>query len=123
MLPEHRQKEFRNDARPAGLGVADNDIEPRAIVPKSDVHRPDIALRAEAVGQNPPVGKPRDHPLDNGMTDAQSSEAVEWNVANEGLERLTERVKIAVKIEMFRIDVGDDRDRRRQPSEAAVALV
>src|SRR5271167_2881977 len=57
------------------------------------------------------------------MIDAQRSEAIEWNVADKGLKGLAQYVEAAIEIEMLGIDVGDDRDRRRQSCKGAVALV
>ena len=68
-------------------------------------------------------GQRGDHALHDRMVDAQHREAVERDVADESLERLLQRGEIAVEIEVLGIDVGDDRDRRRQPGEGAVALV
>ncbi len=57
------------------------------------------------------------------MVDAHHGEAVERDVADKGLEGLLQGGEVAVEIEVFGIDVGDDGDRRRQPGEGAVALV
>src|SRR6516164_3821388 len=57
------------------------------------------------------------------MINAQCSKAIEWNIADESLKRLAQCTEAAVEIQMLRIDVGDDCDRRRQLGEGAVALI
>src|SRR6516162_3381574 len=57
------------------------------------------------------------------MINTQRYHAIKWNVAYKSLERLAQCVVAAVEIEMLRIDVGNDRYRRRQPGESTVALV
>ena len=57
------------------------------------------------------------------MIQADHAEAVEGNVLDEVAEGLLDRVEVAVVVQVFRVDVGDDRHGAFQAQEAAVALV
>src|SRR5213076_3183134 len=90
---------------------------------QADIGGADIGLRAEAVGQDTPVRQFGDHALDDGMVDAQNRKPIERDVSDKNLERLMQCRDVAVKIEVLGIDVGDDRDRRRQARKGAVAFI
>ena len=57
------------------------------------------------------------------MVDAGDGEAVEGNVAEEGLELAMHVLDRLEVVEVLGIDVGDDADLRRQAHEGAVGLV
>src|SRR5205823_9272729 len=96
---------------------------PRAVAAGREIGSTEIGLRVEAVGQNAAVGNARDHPLYDRMVDAQHREAVERDVADETVEGLLQGGKVAVKIEVLWVDVGDNRDCRGQSGEGTVAFV
>ena len=113
---EHRQQQIGDYPFGAACAIGDHRVEMAAIGVQVDIGGADIGLRAEAVGQDTPVRQFGDHALDDGMVDAQ-------NRKPKNLERLMQCRDVAVKIEVFGIDVGDDRDRRRQARKGAVAFI
>ena len=123
VVAEHRQEQIVDGAGFAGGALGDDGVEFAAALTGPDVDRADIGLRAEAVGDDAPLGQLGDHPLHDRMVDAQHGKAVERDVADKALEPCLQRGEIAVIVEMLGVDVGDDRDRRRQLGEGAVALV
>ena len=80
-----------------------------------------------AVGQQPapvpPEPQALDHVADDGMIDAGHSQAVEGDVAEEGLELPVHVVDGLEVVEVLGIDVGDDADLGRDLDEGAVGFV
>ena len=67
--------------------------------------------------------EPLDHVARHRMIDAGDGEAIEGNVAEEGLELAMHVLDRLEVVEVLGVDVGDDADLRRQAHEGAVALV
>ncbi len=97
--------------------------EPHALAVGAHVEAAHVGLRTEAVGHDPAVEQTRQDPLHLRMIDAQRGNAVERDVGGEGDECLAQRLERPVVVEVLGIDVGDDRDRRRQLDHRAVELV
>ena len=123
VLAEHRQAQVDDGARLVGGAVLDHDVEIGAAAVELEVDRADVGVGAQPVGDDAAVGDARDQRLHLGMVDAQHGEAVERDVLDEAHEGVAQRVEGAVMVEMLGIDVGDDRDGRRQAQERAVGLV
>src|SRR6185503_14187869 len=87
----------------------------------------EIRPGSRAVGQEAaPVAaqlQALDHAGDHGMVDAGDGQAVEGNVAVEGLELAMHVLDGLEVVEVLRIDVGDDADLTRDLDEGAVGLV
>ena len=88
-----------------------------------DIEQPDVGLRILAVGDDAPVLDAADQFLHGRMVETHDREAVERNVFDEGEERVLDRVESLEMVEVLGVDVGDDRDVRRQLQEGAVAFV
>src|SRR5262249_11830362 len=104
MPTEHWQKQLRNRARPIEERIGDHRIEPSGDAIELDIDGADIRLWTEPISQYSTVGQPGDHPLHDGMINAQRSKAVERDVADKSFEDLPQRVEISIKVEVFRID-------------------
>ena len=61
---------------------------------KRRLERAHVGLRAEAVGDQAPVGDPAEQRLDLGMIDAQHGEAVERHVLDEARKAVVHRVEL-----------------------------
>ena len=92
-------------------------------VPVFSRNQPGIGLRAAAIGDDPPVPHPADQRLYLGMIDAHRCETVEGNVLDKGEEGIFRLVEGAVVIEVFGIDIGDDRYIGGKFEERAIAFV
>ena len=103
--------------------VADDDIVLRAIAAQPDIDRANIGLRAEAISDDAAFGEARNQALHDGMIDAENVEAIKRYAAGIIFKALLQGFEAAVMVEMFRVDIGDDCDRRRQLQERAVAFV
>ena len=103
--------------------IAQLDVELGAVGIEHGIERAHVRLRAEAIGDQAPVGDPAEQRLDLGMIDAQRREAVERQVLDKALEGGAHGVEIAPEVEMLGVDVGDHGDARRQAHEGAVGLV
>ena len=105
------------------VAFADHRVEAVAAGERDDILAPDVGLGGKAIGHHAAIAHLGDHRLDFGVIDAQHRAAIERHVFDEFDEGLLDRFEIAVVIEVFRIDVGDDRDRAVEPQERTVALV
>src|SRR3546814_2078448 len=65
----------------------------------------------------------RNDRLHLGVIETEHRGAIKGHILDELDEGGLDRVEAAIMVEMFRIDVGDDRDRAVEAQEAAVALV
>ena len=119
----HRQSEFVDIGRLAGLPVADQHVEARQAAGQIDVEQADVGLRVLAIGDDAAVLDAPDQLLHGRMIEAHHGEAVERQIFDEGEKRLLDRVEGLEMIEMFGIDIGDDGDVGGQLQERAVALV
>ena len=88
-----------------------------------DVDAADIRLEIEAVRHDIAIAHQTAHRLNFGMIDAQDRRAIEGDIVDELHEGGLHPVEIAIMVEMFGIDIGDDRDRPVEAQEAAIALV
>ena len=97
-------------------------VEARAPVVSLRIRRHQVRLGREPIGGGPPgqLGKDR---LDARVVQTEDRETPEGNPVGEGHERLLNRRKASVVIEVLRLDIGDHRDHRSQAQEGAVALV
>ncbi len=111
------------DAAKRAVALAQHGGEPVAARHRGHGLAAHVGLGGKAIGDHPAVADPGDHRLHFGMIDAQHRRAVERHVLDEFDKGLLHRVEAAVVIEVFGIDVGDDRDRAVEPQERAVALV
>ena len=80
------------------------------------------AVREQAAAVAPQI-EALDHGAHDRMVDAGHGEAVEGDVAEEGLELAVHVLDRSEVVEVLGVDVGDDADLRRHLDEGAVALV
>ena len=83
---------------------------------------PQVGLRAGAVGDHAAIDA-RQNLLDVFVVQAQDRRAIERNRFDELDERPADLFEIRVVIQMLAVDVGDDRQNRRELQERSVALV
>src|SRR3546814_5557050 len=76
-----------------------------------------------AIGDDAAVADARNDRLHLGVIETEHRGAIKGHILDELDEGGLDRVEAAIMVEMFRIDVGDDRDRAVEAQEAAVALV
>src|SRR3546814_7241653 len=82
-----------------------------------------VGLRRKAIGDDAAIADARDDRLHLGMVEAEHRGAIEGHILDKLDEGVLDCVEAAIMVEMFGIDVGDDRDRAIEAKEAAVALV
>ena len=116
----HRQVQIVNPVR---FAVLDHHVEPGAVRPHLASLGPHHGLGIDAIGHQPPVIDRGDQLLHLGMIQTDGGEAVEGDVLDEVDEGLPHRVEVAVVVQVFRVDVGHDRNSGLEPQEAAVALI
>ena len=105
------------------LAIADQHVETRDAAGKVDIEQPHVGLRILAIGDDTPVLDAADEFLHGGMIEAHHREAVEGQIFDECEESFLDRIESLEMIEMFGIDIGDDRDIGRQFEEGSVAFV
>ena len=83
---------------------------------------PQFGLRARTVGDHAAVHS-RQNLLDVLVVEAQNGRAIKRNLCDERRERCADLFDARVVIQMLAVDVGDDRDDRRQLQKRPVAFV
>jgi hypothetical protein len=123
VFSEHRQSKARDLDIGATVPITDNRGESGTVGRQLDRHRPNVCLRAHAIGHDPAVRDTADQRLDLGMIDAQDGKTVEGNVLDERLERRPLGIEIAVEIHVLAIKICDHGDGRRKLDERTVGFV
>ena len=111
--PRHRQHQ-RLDPALGSRAVANDCGKAVAARHRRHVLAAHVGLRRKAVGDDPPVLHLGQQRLHLGMIEAQNAGAVERNVLDELDECRADAVEVAIMIEVFGVDVGDDADRPAQ---------
>ena len=101
----------------------DNDVEAVPAGVRGNIFTANVGLRRKTISNDPAVADLGQNRLHFGMVETHDRRAVKWHVFDEFDKGIFDRVKVAIMVKMFRIDVGDNRNRAIQPQEAAVAFV
>src|SRR3546814_7374670 len=88
-----------------------------------DILPANVGLRAEAISNHAAVLHPRQDCLHFRMIEAEQSCAVKRDIANKFDKGVLHPVEAAIMVEMFGIDIGDDRYGAVQAQETAVAFI
>ena len=75
----------------------------------ADINRPHIRIGRHPIGNDPPVRNARQQPLYSRMVNAQGGKAIKGNRGHKIGEGPFQIIIGAMVIQMFRIDVGDNR--------------
>src|SRR3546814_1897249 len=102
------------------VAVADHHIEAIAAWHWLDILPANVGLRAEARSNHAAVLHPRQDCLHFRMIEAEQSCAVKRDIANKFDKGVLHPVEAAIMVEMFGIDIGDDRYGAVQAQETAV---
>ncbi len=103
--------------------MADDHLEAVAAGDRRHVDRAHVGLGREAVGDDAAIAHARDQLLHLRMIEAEQRRAVEGHILDKLDERILHRIERTVVVEMFGIDVRDDRIGAVEAQEAAVTLV
>ena len=123
MTAIHRQLQIVHLTRWGCRAIRNRHVKPGTSRSDIDIQRPHVSLRGQAVGDDLPVRDPGNHGLHFRVIHTERGKSVERNVRNETVECPLQGVKIPVMIEMFRIDIGDNSNRRRQFQERTVTFI
>ena len=122
MLARHRQTQIL-DLGCLALARTDHDIEQARSTIHAVIDKTHISLRVLAISHNAAVFDAAHQSLHFGMIKAHHAKAIEGNILDKLRESRTHSVEIAVMIEMFRVDIGDDRNIGRKLEERTVAFI
>ena len=122
MIARHRQAHIV-DAPDFAPALAEHNVVNRNTVFMTDIRRAHIRLRINAVSDQPPVSDAAYQRLHFRVIETDNAEPIKRRIFNKRVESIAEFFKPAPMVEMFRIDIGDNRDSRRQANERAVRLV
>ena len=118
VLPEQRQRPAAQRALPALHARAQLGVEDGRAPVEAHAREDEVGVVGRAVGQEPATVaaqvQPLDHVAHHRMIDAGHAQAVERDVAIEGLELAVHVLDRLEVVEVLRIDVGDDADLARQ---------
>ena len=122
VAPRHGQLEIGQglDLAPAELA---HDVKARPVRAHGDARRPHLGLGIDAIGDQAAIIDARSQGLDLGMVKTDGGEAIEGDVFDKGGEGLLDRFEVAIVIQMFRIDIGDDGHGGLQLEEGTVAFI
>ncbi|MPL96742.1 hypothetical protein SDC9_42924 [bioreactor metagenome] len=121
VVARHRQRAAL-DLRLGPL-VLQKHVEMRPAFREAEVDRAHIGLGVEAEGGDAAVGDATDEGLHLGVVGAAHRHAVERDVGDKVVEALPQVLDRAPVLHVLGVDVGDDRDGRRQPVERAVRFI
>ena len=105
------------------IACANDHIETVAARVRGYIFAANIGLRRKSVSDNPTVADLGQNGLHFGMVETHDRRAIKGNVFDKFDKRPFDRVKIPIMVEMFWVDVGDDRKRAVKPQEAAIAFI
>ncbi len=87
-----------------------------------DIFSLQVCLAAEPVGRVP-VFNVRDNILDGLVIQTEYRQPIKWDAVDKIQEDGLDVFQVLVEIQVFLVDVGDDRDGRREFQETAVAFI
>src|SRR6185437_16585073 len=96
--------------RGLALTVTKDNREARLAIQVIQIGETDIGLRIFAVSDDAPILQFANQCLDDGMIRTHDREAVERDVLDKGAERVLHGLKGLEMVQMFRIDVGNNRN-------------
>ncbi len=123
VMTGHRHDDVVKYGPGAALAVANNCCKARDAIAEIESSEPDIGVRIFPIGDDAPVldlGRKLSH---DRMVEAHDRETIEGNVFDERAKRFLDRREGSEMIEVFGIDIGDDRYISRKLEESAIAFV
>ena len=123
VMAGHRHDDVFKHGLGAALAVANDRRKARNAIAEIETGEPDIGVRIFPIGDDAPVldlGRKLSH---DRMVEAHDRETVEGNIFDESAKSLLDRRESSEMIEVFGIDIGDDRYIGGKLEESAIAFV
>src|SRR3981081_198788 len=122
MMAWHRHDDVFKYGLDAALAVVNDRRKTRNAIPEVETGEPDIGVGIFPIGDDPPVldlGRKLSH---DRMVEAHDRETVEGNIFDKSAKSLLDRLESSEMIEVFGIDIGDDRYVGGKFEESAIAF-
>src|SRR5208283_395715 len=123
MVAWHWHDNFFKRGLGARFAVTNDHGESRDAIAKIDAGKPDVGLWILPIGDHPPVLDFSGKLADRGVVETHDRETIKGDIFDKSAEGCLDRLESPEMIEMFWIDIGDDRDFGGKLKESAIAFV